>query len=81
MGLTASLLLQINPPIPSWEESTIQSFRDGQSQSPWLAGASPKEGEVKQSQALRILGAGMAPVSPRFRWATFNLQKVFSRKR
>lgn len=60
----------------------MQGFGDGQAQSPWLSlAASPEEGEVKQSQALQILGAGTAPVSLRFRWASLSLQELFSRKR
>lgn len=76
MGLTTTLLVEIKPPNPSLEESTIRGFYDGESQPSWLAGASPKEAAVSLRH-FGSMGWEWPQPLPGFGSATLSLQKVF----
>lgn len=75
MGLTTSLLMEINPASPSLEEPTVQGM-GLVSMGPGPAGAA--QGKLHtQMVSVFELGAETGPASPGFGWAALTPQKVF----
>lgn len=75
MGLTTSLLMEINPASPSLKEPTVQGM-GLVSVAPGPVGAPP--GELhRQMVSVFGSGAGTRLASPGFGWAAFSPQKVF----